>query len=68
MLMQGFDISFLLTNLHCEEMHKHKLVDFICTFMEVKGLALNVTRLCTSMFKPQNEWYCTHVHVCAMDP
>jgi actin related protein 2/3 complex subunit 4 len=32
--MQGYDISFLITNTHTEEMLKHKLVDFIIQFME----------------------------------
>jgi actin related protein 2/3 complex, subunit 4 len=31
---QGYDISFLVTNFHTEEMLKHKLVDFIIQFME----------------------------------
>jgi actin related protein 2/3 complex subunit 4 len=31
---QGYDISFLITNYHTEEMLKHKLVDFIIQFME----------------------------------
>ncbi|EPX72177.1 ARP2/3 actin-organizing complex subunit Arc4 [Schizosaccharomyces octosporus yFS286] len=30
----GYDISFLITNYHTEEMLKHKLVDFIIEFME----------------------------------
>ncbi|TPX14949.1 uncharacterized protein E0L32_005058 [Thyridium curvatum] len=30
----GYDISFLVTNFHTEEMLKHKLVDFIIQFME----------------------------------
>ena len=33
-VMQGYDISFLITNFHTEEMLKHKLVDFIIQFME----------------------------------
>ncbi len=33
-LLQGYDISFLITNFHTEEMLKHKLVDFIIQFME----------------------------------
>ncbi|KAL8214238.1 hypothetical protein R6Q57_003687 [Mikania cordata] len=33
--VQGYDISFLITNYHCEEMQKHKLIDFIVQFMEV---------------------------------
>ncbi|KAF7563884.1 hypothetical protein G7046_g266 [Stylonectria norvegica] len=32
--IDGYDISFLITNFHTEEMLKHKLVDFIIQFME----------------------------------
>ena len=32
--IKGYDISFLITNLHTEEMLKHKLVDFVLDFME----------------------------------
>lgn len=32
--MDGFSLSFLITNVHLEEMYKHKLVDFIITFLE----------------------------------
>ena len=32
--VKGYDISFLITNFHTEEMLKHKLVDFIIQFME----------------------------------
>ena len=31
---QGYDISFLITNAHVENMYKHKLVDFVIQFME----------------------------------
>ena len=31
---QGYDISFLVTNFHTEQMYKTKLVDFIIQFME----------------------------------
>jgi len=31
---KGYDISFLITNFHTEQMYKHKLVDFIIHFME----------------------------------
>ena len=34
MTRQGYDISFLITNFHTEQMLKHKLVDFIIHFME----------------------------------
>lgn len=30
---QGYDISFLITNFHCAEMYKHKVVDFVIQFM-----------------------------------
>lgn len=32
--LQGYDISFLITNFHTEQMFKHKLVDFVIQFME----------------------------------
>ena len=32
--VEGYDISFLITNFHTEQMYKHKLVDFIVQFME----------------------------------
>eukprot|EP00126_Sphaerothecum_destruens_P010122 Sdes_comp20678_c0_seq3m16130 len=32
--VEGYDISFLVTNYHTEQMLKHKLVDFIIQFME----------------------------------
>lgn len=33
-VLQGYDISFLITNFHTEQMYKHKLVDFVIQFME----------------------------------
>ncbi|XP_062113107.1 uncharacterized protein LOC133824254 [Humulus lupulus] len=36
--VQGYDISFLITNYHCEDMQKHKLIDFIVQFMEARTL------------------------------
>jgi actin related protein 2/3 complex subunit 4 len=32
--LQGYDISFLITNVHTETMYKHKVVDFVIQFME----------------------------------
>ncbi|CAK7212732.1 Arp complex subunit [Sporothrix bragantina] len=32
--VEGYNISFLITNFHTEQMLKHKLVDFIIQFME----------------------------------
>lgn len=34
LISQGYDISFLITNFHTEQMYKHKLVDFVIHFME----------------------------------
>eukprot|EP01130_Rhizamoeba_saxonica_P015397 TRINITY_DN689_c0_g1_i1.p1 TRINITY_DN689_c0_g1~~TRINITY_DN689_c0_g1_i1.p1 ORF type:complete len:134 (-),score=23.48 TRINITY_DN689_c0_g1_i1:52-453(-) len=31
--IEGYDISFLVTNFHTEDMFKHKLVDFIIQFL-----------------------------------
>ncbi len=27
--LQGYDVSFLITNFHTEQLYKHKLVDFV---------------------------------------
>jgi len=32
--VKGYDISFLITNFHTEQMYKNKLVDFVIQFME----------------------------------
>lgn len=32
--LPGYDISFLITNIHTESMLKHKLVDFVIEFMQ----------------------------------
>lgn len=42
---QGYDISFLITNYHCEEMQKQKLIDFIVQFMEVKSSLLYIAAM-----------------------
>ena len=42
-VLQGYDISFLITNFHTEAMLKHKLVDFIIQVLlqsEVVNLSL----------------------------
>ena len=33
-MSKGYDISFLITNIHTEQMYKHKIVDFVIHFME----------------------------------
>ncbi|RDX72613.1 Actin-related protein 2/3 complex subunit 4, partial [Mucuna pruriens] len=40
--VQGYDISFLITNYHCEDMHKHKLIDFIDIDKEISELKMSV--------------------------
>ncbi|KAG3107551.1 hypothetical protein PI124_g14841 [Phytophthora idaei] len=32
--LEGYDMSFLVVHQHLENMYKHKLIDFIITFME----------------------------------
>ena len=32
--MDGYSLSFLITHEHLEDLYKHKLVDFIITFLE----------------------------------
>ena len=41
----GYDISFLITNFHTEQMLKHKLVDFIISFMEEIDKEISEMRL-----------------------
>eukprot|EP00842_Homolaphlyctis_polyrhiza_P000678 jgi/Hompol1/1610/HPOL_001668-RA len=41
----GYDISFLITNFHTEQMYKHKLVDFIIQFMEDVDKEISEMRL-----------------------
>ncbi|XP_065840496.1 actin-related protein 2/3 complex subunit 4 [Oscarella lobularis] len=56
--IEGYDVSFLVTNFHTEAMFKHKLVDFIIQFMEdidkevsEMKLALNArARICAEHF------------------
>ncbi|OAY76370.1 Actin-related protein 2/3 complex subunit 4, partial [Ananas comosus] len=43
--MKGYAISFLITNYHCEDMHKDKLIDFIVQFMEVIDKEINELKL-----------------------
>ena len=58
---QYYDISFLITNTHTELMYKHKLVDFIISFMEeidkeISDMKLSVNaraRVCAEEFLKQ---------------
>lgn len=50
--MQGYDISFLITNFHTEEMLKHKLVDFIIEFMEEVDKEISEMKLFVCISQP----------------
>ena len=43
--LEGYDISFLITNTHSEMMLKHKLVDFVVNFMEEIDKEISEMRL-----------------------
>lgn len=49
---QGYDISFLITNFHTEEMLKHKLVDFIIEFMEEVDKEISEMKLFVCLPRP----------------
>ncbi len=49
-MRQGYDISFLITNTHTEEMLKHKLVDFIIQFMEEVDKEISEMKLFVSCY------------------
>ncbi|KAH7824399.1 Actin-related protein 2/3 complex subunit 4 [Monocercomonoides exilis] len=49
--IEGFDLSFLITNFHLEKLQKAKLIDFIIQFMEdidkeISYMKLNVNTRC----------------------
>ena len=44
----GYDISFLITNHHVQDMYKHKVVDFIIQFMEDVDKEVSAMKLQTS--------------------
>lgn len=50
--LQGYDISFLITNFHTEAMLKHQLVAFIIQFMEEVDKEISEMKLfvCFSSF------------------
>uniref|UniRef100_A0A914WFE9 Actin-related protein 2/3 complex subunit 4 n=1 Tax=Plectus sambesii TaxID=2011161 RepID=A0A914WFE9_9BILA len=41
----GYDISFLITSAHAEQMYKHKLVDFVIHFMQEIDKEINEMKL-----------------------
>merc|ERR1711994_687031 len=46
--IEGYDISFLITNFHTEEMLRHKLVDFVVHFMEEIDKEISEMKLCVN--------------------
>ena len=59
--LEGYDVSFLITNTHLEKMWKHKLIDFVIQFMEeidkeISGMKIAINaraRLVASEFMKQ---------------
>ena len=59
--IEGYDISFLITNNHTEEMYRHKIIDFVINFMEeidkeISDMKLSVNsraRICAEEFLKQ---------------
>jgi len=43
--LEGYDISFLITNVNTEQMYKHKLIDFIITFLDEIDKEINDMKL-----------------------
>jgi len=43
--VKGYDVSFLITNFHTEEMKKDKLVDFVIQFMEEINSEISALKL-----------------------
>jgi len=46
--IKGYDISFLITNFHTEQMYRHKLVDFVIQFMEDIDKEISEMKLSTN--------------------
>jgi hypothetical protein len=46
-VLQGYDISFLVTNFHTEMMYKHKLVDFIVQVCGSRSTHTRAARRCS---------------------
>lgn len=43
--VDGYDLSFLITNTNLERMWKHKLIDFVVTFMEEVDKELSAVKI-----------------------
>ena len=49
--IEGYDISFLITNFHTDEMYRHKLIDFVVQFMEEIDKEISEMKLCVNSVK-----------------
>ena len=58
----GYDLSFLITNFHTEEMKKAQLVDFIIQFMEDVNKVTHTTRSHTHTLTHSHTHTLTHSH------
>ncbi|KAF9900873.1 Arp complex subunit [Lobosporangium transversale] len=68
--IEGYDISFLITNSHTEQMYKHKLVDFIIQFMEEVDKEISEMKLSlNARARIVSESYLSqlHFHFCCQD-
>ncbi|KAJ3076948.1 Nucleoside diphosphate kinase 7 [Podochytrium sp. JEL0797] len=65
--VQGYDISFLITNFHTEQMFKHKLVDFIVQFMEEVDKEISEMKLSINararIVAESVEWFDVHAQL-----
>ncbi|RDA86414.1 hypothetical protein CP532_6491, partial [Ophiocordyceps camponoti-leonardi (nom. inval.)] len=58
--IKGYDISFLITNFHTDEMLKHKLVDFIIQFMEDVDKEISEMKLFMKLWMCDLTWAVAH--------
>lgn len=60
--VEGYDISFLITNFHTEKMLTHKLIDFVIEFMEEVDKEISEMKLfvCVRMRRFRHRSLTTH--------
>lgn len=46
--LEGYDISFLITDAHCLLMHRKELINFICGFVKDLDAEINQMKLCVN--------------------
>jgi hypothetical protein len=69
--VQGYDISFLITNFHTEQMIKHKLVDFVIQVLDLfcgsASLSVHVRHRQGDQ-RDEADGQCTGAHGCCRVP